>query len=36
MANIEAVERSRILIGKERIPVSETYRSAFFSRIRQE
>jgi DNA-binding LytR/AlgR family response regulator len=36
IANIEAVERSRILIGKERIPVSETYRSAFFSRIRQE
>ncbi|WP_020567082.1 LytR/AlgR family response regulator transcription factor [Neolewinella persica] len=36
MANIEAVERSRILIGKERIPVSETYRSAFFSCIRQE
>jgi DNA-binding LytR/AlgR family response regulator len=36
IANIEAVERSRILIGKERIPVSETYRSAFFARIRQE
>jgi DNA-binding LytR/AlgR family response regulator len=36
IANIEAVERSRILIGKERIPVSETYRSAFFARIKQE
>lgn len=36
IANIEAVERSRILIGNERIPVSETYRSAFFARIKQE
>ena len=36
IANIEAVERSRILIGEERIPVSETYRSAFFARIKQE
>lgn len=34
-ANIEAVERSRIVIGKERIPVSETYRAAFFALIKQ-
>lgn len=33
LANIEAVERSRIVIGKERIPVSETYRSAFYALI---
>ncbi len=35
LANIEAVERSRIVIGKERIPVSETYRAAFFALIKQ-
>jgi DNA-binding LytR/AlgR family response regulator len=35
LANIEAVERSRIVIGKERIPVSDTYRTAFFSLIKQ-
>jgi DNA-binding LytR/AlgR family response regulator len=33
IANIEAVEKSRILIGKERIPVSDTYRTAFFKLI---
>lgn len=31
--HIESVERNRIFIGKEIIPVSETYRKAFFSRI---
>jgi DNA-binding LytR/AlgR family response regulator len=33
LANIEAVERSRILIADKRIPVSDTYRQAFFSLI---
>lgn len=33
LANIEAVERSRIVIADKRIPVSDTYRQAFFSLI---
>lgn len=35
LANIEAVERSRIVIGEQRIPVSDTYRVAFFALIGQ-
>lgn len=35
VANIEAVERSRIVMGKERIPVSDTYREAFFAVIKR-
>lgn len=30
---IDSIERSRIYIGKEIIPVSETYKSAFFEKI---
>lgn len=33
LAKIEAVERSRIIIGEERIPISDTYRKAFFALI---
>ncbi len=33
LANIEAVERSRIVIADKRIPISDTYRQAFFSLI---
>ena len=33
LSKIEAVERSRIIIGKERIPISATYKDAFFNRI---
>lgn len=32
---IESVERDRIKIGKELIPISETYRKGFYDRIRQ-
>lgn len=35
LANIEAIERSRILIGEQRIPVSDTYRAEFFALIGQ-
>ncbi|NJC28489.1 LytR/AlgR family response regulator transcription factor [Neolewinella antarctica] len=35
LANIEAVERSRIVIGKERIPISDSYRAAFLKLINQ-
>ncbi|MEL7161825.1 MAG: response regulator transcription factor, partial [Bacteroidota bacterium] len=31
---IQAVERSRILIGERRIPISDTYRTAFFTLIK--
>jgi DNA-binding LytR/AlgR family response regulator len=34
LPKIEAVERGRILIGDQRIPISATYRDAFFERIR--
>jgi len=33
LSKIEAVESDRILIGKERIPVSETYRKAFYKAL---
>lgn len=33
LAKIEAVERSRIIIGDQRIPISDTYRKAFFALI---
>lgn len=33
VAKIEAVERSRIIIGEQRIPISDTYRKAFFALI---
>ncbi len=32
---IESVERDRIKIGKELIPISETYKKGFYDRIRQ-
>lgn len=35
LANIEAVERSRIVIGEQRIPISDTYRTNFFAVIGQ-
>jgi len=35
-AHIEAIERSRILIGDRRIPISDTYRAAFFALIGRE
>lgn len=35
LASIEAVERSRIVIGKERIPISDSYRAAFLTLIKQ-
>ena len=31
---IEGVERDRIIIGTERIPISETYRKSFYDRIK--
>lgn len=34
VANIESIEKSRVLIGKERIPVSDTYRRAFWGLIK--
>lgn len=33
ISKIEAIERGRILIGSQRIPVSATYKDAFFSKI---
>ena len=33
LSKIEAVESDRIIIGKERIPVSETYRKAFYKAL---
>lgn len=36
LANIEAVERSRVLVAGKRLPISDTYRRAFFSLINQE
>lgn len=34
LQKIEAIERSRIIIGKKWIPISATYKEAFFDRIR--
>jgi len=34
LANVESIERSRIRIGQEMIPISETYREAFFQQIK--
>ena len=31
---IEGIERDRIVIGKELIPISETYRKGFYERIK--
>lgn len=33
LANIDSIERSRIRIGKELIPISESYKKAFFAHI---
>ena len=33
LQKIEAIERGRILIGQQRIPISATYKEAFFDRI---
>jgi len=33
LAPIEAVERGRVIIGEQRIPISATYRSAFLEQI---
>ena len=34
ISKIDAIERSRIKISKEIIPISETYRDHFFSQIK--
>jgi len=34
LAKIDSIERSRIRIGKQLIPISETYRGDFFQRIK--
>lgn len=34
LSKIDSVERSRIVIGSQRIPISETYKTAFFQRIK--
>jgi two-component system LytT family response regulator len=33
MDKIEYIERNRVVISKEHIPVSETYKKAFFDRV---
>ncbi len=36
LRKIEAVEKSKIIIGKQRIPISDTYRSTFFKLIKND
>lgn len=35
LSKIEAIERGRILIAKQRIPISATYKDSFFDKIRR-
>jgi two-component system, LytTR family, response regulator len=34
LAKIERIERNQVIINKERIPIGETYRKSFFSRLK--